>query len=226
MPPVGIFGGTFYPIHCGHLRTAYELWQELGLSQVRFMPTGSPPHRSQLFATPELRLQMVEAAIADQRGFVVDDREVRRSGVSYSVDTLTDMRREFPQTPLCVLLGMDAFLGLPNWHRWREILKLAHVVVAHRPGWRAPTTGPLGEVMVDHGTGTIATLHQELAGRVCVRAVTQLEISSTELRALLVGGRDPRYLVPDPVRKIILETRCYAARQDAPAQMKPVPPQE
>ena len=155
MPPIGIFGGTFDPIHCGHLRTAFELWQELGLSQVRFMPTGSPPHRSQLYATPELRLRMVQAAIADQRGFVVDDREVRRSGVSYSVDTLTDMRREFPQTPLCVLLGMDAFLGLPNWHRWREILKLAHIVVAHRPGWRAPTTGPLGEVMVDHGTGTI-----------------------------------------------------------------------
>jgi nicotinate-nucleotide adenylyltransferase len=159
----------------------------------------------------------VQAAIAEQRGFAVDDREVRRSGVSYSVDTLIDMRREYPQTPLCLLLGMDAFLGLPNWHRWRELLGLAHIVVAHRPGWRAPTTGPLGEVMVDHGTGTIATLHQELAGRVCVRAVTQLEISSTELRALLVAGRDPRYLVPDPVRKIILETRCYAAKQDAPA---------
>ena len=180
MQPIGVFGGTFDPIHCGHLRTAFELWQELGLAEVRFLPTGSPPHRAELYASAELRLRMVQAAVADQPGFV---------------------------------LGMDAFLGLPNWHRWRELLALAHVIVAHRPGWRAPTTGPLGEVMVDHGTGSIRVLHEERAGRVYVRAVTQLEISSTELRALIVAGRDPRYLVPDAVRQIILETRCYAAQQ-------------
>ena len=214
MKPIGVFGGTFDPIHCGHLRTAFELWQELQLAEVRFLPTGSPPHRERLYASAELRLKMVQAAVADQPGFVVDDREVRRSGLSYSVDTLTELRREHPQTPLCLLLGMDAFLGLPNWHRWRELLTLAHIVVAYRPGWHAPTTGPLGEVMVDHGTGTIRTLHEELDGRVYVRAVTQLEISSTELRALIIAGRDPRYLVPDPVRQIILETRCYAARHD------------
>jgi len=157
---------------------------------------------------------MVQAAVAGQAGFVVDDREVRRSGVSYSVDTLAELRQEYPQRSLCLLLGMDAFLGLPNWHRWRELLQLAHIVVAHRPGWRAPTTGPLGELMVDHGTGAIRALHEERAGRVYVRAVTQLEISSTELRALITAGRDPRYLVPDAVRQIILDTRCYAAQQD------------
>jgi len=218
MRPIGVFGGTFDPIHCGHLRTAFELWQELQLAEVRFLPTGTPPHRDQLYASAELRLKMVQAAVADQPGFVVDDREVRRSGLSYSVDTLSELRREYPQTPLCLLLGMDAFLGLPNWHRWRELLTLAHIVVAYRPGWRAPTTGPLGEVMVDHGTGAIRTLHEERAGRVYVRAVTQLEISSTELRALIIAGRDPRYLVPDPVRQIILETRCYAARQEPRAR--------
>jgi len=214
MQPIGIFGGTFDPIHCGHLRTAFELWQELKLAEVRFLPTGAPPHREHLHASAELRLRMVQAAIAGQPGFVVDDREVRRSGLSYSVDTLNELRREHPQRSLCLLLGMDAFLGLPTWHRWRELLTLAHIVVAHRPGWRAPTTGPLGEVMVDHGTGSIAVLHEEIAGRVYVHAVTQLEISSTELRAALVAGRDPRYLVPDAVRQIILDTRCYAARQD------------
>ena len=135
--------------------------------------------------------------------------------MSYSVDTLAELRREYPQRSLCLLLGMDAFLGLPGWHRWRELLTLAHIVVAHRPGWRAPTTGPLGELMVDHGTGSILDLHQERAGRVYVRAVTQLEISSTELRTLITGAGDPRYLVPDAVRKIILETRCYAAGQNA-----------
>ena len=214
MQPIGVFGGTFDPIHCGHLRTAFELWQELRLAEVRFLPTGSAPHRARLYASPERRLQMVRAAVANQPGFVVDDREVRRSGVSYSVDTLTELRREYPQASLCLLLGMDAFLGLPNWHRWRELLTLAHIVVAHRPGWRAPTTGPLGEVMVDHGTGMIRVLHERASGCVYVHAVTQLEISSTELRSLIIAGRDPRYLVPDEVRQIILETRCYAAQQE------------
>ncbi|MBV8497544.1 MAG: nicotinate-nucleotide adenylyltransferase [Gammaproteobacteria bacterium] len=225
MQPIGIFGGTFDPVHCGHLRTAFELWQELKLAEVRFLPTGTPPHRERLQASPELRLKMVQAAVAGQPGLVVDDREVRRSGLSYSVDTLTELRREYPRRSLCLLLGMDAFLGLPTWHRWRELLTLAHIVVAHRPGWRAPTTGPLGEVMVDHGTGAIAALHEESAGRVYVRAVTQLEISSTELRALIVAGRDPRYLVPDAVRQIILETRCYAPGDapGAPGSQRPEP---
>jgi nicotinate-nucleotide adenylyltransferase len=210
--PIGLFGGTFDPIHYGHLRTAFELWQALGLAEVRFMPTGSPPHRDQTHASAEIRLAMVEAAIAGQPAFTVDDREVRRVGVSYSVDTLTELRGENSERSLCLLLGMDAFLGLPNWHRWRELLDLAHVVVAHRPGWKAPTSGPLGEVMVDRGTGAIRELHERTAGRIYVRAVTQLEISSTELRQLIVAKHDPRYLVPDEVRRIIRETGCYAAQ--------------
>jgi nicotinate-nucleotide adenylyltransferase len=105
---------------------------------------------------------------------------------------------------------MDAFLGMPNWHRWREIFDLAHVVVAHRPGWKAPITGPLGEVMVDRGTGSVRDLHQTKAGRVYVLAVTQLEISSTDLRQLIYANRDLRYLVPDAVRELIVTTGCYA----------------
>ena len=208
--PIGLFGGTFDPIHYGHLRTAFELWQALRLAQVRFLPTGDPPHRGPTQASAELRLQMVRAAVAGQSAFVVDDREMRRSGVSYSVDTLLDLRREFPERSLCLLLGMDAFLGMPNWHRWREIFDLAHVVVAHRPGWKAPITGPLGEVMVDRGTGSVRDLHQNKAGRVYVLAVTQLEISSTDLRQLIYANRDLRYLVPDAVRDLIVSTGCYA----------------
>ena len=174
--PLGIFGGTFDPIHYGHLRTAFELRQALKLAEVRFLPTGNPPHRDHTTADAEQRLAMVRAAVADQKGFVVDDREVRRTGVSYSVDTLTELRAEHPHRSLCLLLGMDAFLGLPHWHRWQEILSLAHVVVAHRPGWKAPTQGPLGEVMVDRGTGSIRDLHGAPAGRIYVHAVTQLSL--------------------------------------------------
>jgi nicotinate-nucleotide adenylyltransferase len=208
--PIGVFGGTFDPIHYGHLRTAFELLQALRLAQVRFLPTGSPPHREAPLASSELRLEAVRAAVAGQPGFSVDDREIRRGGPSYSVDTLTELRREHPQRSLCLLLGMDAFLGMPTWHRWHEIFELSHVVVAHRPGWKAPITGPLGEVMVDRGTGSVRDLHGSLAGRIYVHAVTQLEISSTELRALIMSGRDLRYLVPDAVRELIGRSGCYA----------------
>jgi nicotinate-nucleotide adenylyltransferase len=208
--PIGLFGGTFDPIHYGHLRTAFELWQSLRLAQVRFLPTGDPPHREPSLASPAQRLEMVRAAVAGESAFVVDDREIRRSGVSYSVDTLLELRGDYPRHSLCLMLGMDAFLGMPTWHRWREIFELAHVVVAHRPGWKAPITGPLGEVMVDRGTGSVRELHAAPAGRVYVQSVTQLEISSTELRQLILAGRDLRYLVPDAVRELIKSTGCYA----------------
>jgi len=212
MRPIGIFGGTFDPIHYGHLRTAFELWQALGLAEVRFLPTGDPPHRDAPLANAALRLAMVRTAIADQRAFVVDDRETRRQGLSYSFDTLAELRQEFPDRSLCLLLGMDAFLGLPTWHRWRELTALAHIVVAHRPGWKAPTTGPLGELMVDCGTGGARDLHTATAGRIFIHAVTQLEISSTELRELVVDGHDPRYLVPDAVRDMLRSSGCYARK--------------
>ena len=137
MQPIGIFGGTFDPIHFGHLRPAFELSQALKLAEVRFLPAGNPPHRQATLASAEVRLAMVKAAVAGEKRFVVDDREVRRVGASYSVDTLTELRAEFPDRSLCLMLGMDAFLGLPNWHRWRDILDLAHVVVWRRPGWKA-----------------------------------------------------------------------------------------
>ena len=209
MMPIGIFGGTFDPIHFGHMRTAFEMLQALRLSEVRFVPAGSPPLRDSPLADAGLRLAMVRAAIDGQPGFVVDDREVRRAGPSYTVLTLGELRREYPDRSLCLIVGMDAFLGLPKWHQRREILQLAHVVVAHRPGWRAPTSGPLGELMVDRGTGRINDLHEARAGCIYIHAVTQLEISSTEVRKLIALGRDPRYLMPDSVRAIIEQTGCY-----------------
>ena len=131
--PIGLFGGTFDPIHYGHLRTAFELWQSLKLTEVRFLPTGNPPHRERTLADAQLRVAMVRAAVADQPAFVVDDREVRRAGASYTVDTLTELRQEFPQRSLCLLLGMDAFLGPA------ELASLARAV---RPGARRGCTSP------------------------------------------------------------------------------------
>lgn len=212
--PIGIFGGTFDPIHLGHLRTGFELLQSLQLSELRWIPVGNPGHREPPLAAAALRLEMVRAAVAGQPGFVIDEREVRRSGASYTVDTLEELRAEHPTRPLCLVLGMDAFLGLTAWRRWTDILALSHLVVAHRPGWQRPGQGLLRDLLEQRGTTHAADLHAALAGRIYVHAVTQLEISSTGLRDIITSGRDPRFLVPEPVRVIIRETGCYAAPAD------------
>ena len=212
---MGVFGGTFDPIHYGHLRTAFEMLQALRFAEVRFMPCGNPPHRGAPLAAADLRLHMVRAATESQQGFVVDDRELQRDGPSYSVDTLTALRSEYPQQPIGLIIGMDAFLSLPKWYQWREILDLAHIVVAHRPGWRAPDMGPLGDLLAERGTHRIGDLHQQNAGHIFVHDVTQLEISSSEIRELVSMGRDPRFLIPDAVRDVMAASGCYSGRAKA-----------
>jgi nicotinate-nucleotide adenylyltransferase len=209
MMPIGIFGGTFDPIHYGHLRSAFEMLQALRFEEVRFIPCGDPPHRGTTYADAEQRLQLVRLAIEGQQGFVADDRELRRGGRSFTIDTLATLREEFPDRSLGLIVGMDAFLGLPGWHRWDEILDVAHIVVAHRPGWKAPDIGVLGELISDYGTHRVDDLHAAPHGRVHIHAVTQLEIASTEIRDLVAAGRDPRFLMPDAVRDFILETGLY-----------------
>ena len=210
MSPIGVFGGTFDPIHYGHLRTAFEMLQALAFAEVRLIPCGDPPHRGVTFASAELRLRMLHAATGTLEGFVVDDRELRRDGPSYTIDTLASLREEFPEASLGLIVGMDAFLGLAGWHRWDEILGFAHIVVAHRPGWKAPDYGALGELLDERGTHRVQDLHEAANGHVHVHAVTQLEIASTEIRELVAAGRDPRFLMPDAVRDVIMESECYA----------------
>tara|TARA_B110000483_G_C18203244_1_gene546300 strand:+ start:2475 stop:3131 length:657 start_codon:yes stop_codon:yes gene_type:complete len=207
--PIGIFGGTFDPIHYGHLRTAFEMLQALRFEEVRFIPCGDPPHRGITYADAELRYRMVDAAIKGQEGFLSDDRELRREGPSYSIDTLTDLREEFPERSLGLIVGMDAFLELPKWHRWDEILNFAHIVVAHRPGWRVPDIGELGNLIAENGTHRVDDLHEVTHGRIHIHAATQLEIASTEIRDLVATGRDPRFLMPDAVRDVIKQTNLY-----------------
>jgi nicotinate-nucleotide adenylyltransferase len=210
---VGVFGGTFDPVHFGHLRTALELLERLSLGEVRFIPSARPPHRSAPKTPASLRLRLLEAAVADEPRFVADRREIDRPGPSYTVDTLESLADDLPESTLCLVLGMDAFLGLPEWHRWHELLEIAHVVVAHRPGSQAPEQGPLGRLVRERRTVSAADLGEARSGHIHVEAVTQLEISSSALRRAVRAGRDPKYLVPDAVRRIIFETECYAQRE-------------
>ena len=219
--PIGIFGGTFDPIHYGHLRTAYELLRALRLAEMRFLPAGNPPHRSGTFAPAALRLAMVEAAVAGVAGFTVDAREVVKTTPSYTVETLAELRAEFPGRPLCLVIGMDAFLGLTRWYQWQRLLELAHLVVAHRPGWEVPRDGELGELLRVHGAGGAMDLHDVPGGRILVHAVTQLEISSTDMRALLAAGGDPRFLMPDAVRDVLVRSGFYAAVGRGPESSTP-----
>lgn len=209
MRPIGVFGGTFDPIHYGHLRSAFEMLQALALDEVRFVPCGDPPHRGVTYASADMRLELVRRAVDGQDAFTVDDRELRRGGPSYTIDTLAELRTEFPGRSLGLIVGMDAFLGLPGWHRWEDILATAHIVVAHRPGWKAPDIGVLGDLVAERGTHRVEDLHAETHGRIHIHAVTQLEIASTEIRDLVAAGRDPRFLMPDAVRDQIINTGLY-----------------
>ncbi len=208
--PIGIFGGTFDPVHTGHLRTAHELLTSLQLAEVRFIPSRLPPHRPPTVAPEALRLRMLEAALDGMPGFRVDDRELRRPGLSYMVDTLESLRAEFGSQPLCLLLGLDAFLGVPAWHRWRELPELAHIVVARRPGIAGKIDGEAGDLLRSRVISDPGALASAPAGHVLMLDVTQLEISSSAIRSLVEAGADPRFLVPDAVRELILKTHIYA----------------
>lgn len=206
---LGIFGGTFDPVHFGHLRPALEVQQALGLNEVRFIPAGQPPHREMPFATTPQRLTMLRAAIEDQPGFVVDERELRREGPSYMVDTLASLREDVGQTPLCLILGYDAFLGLPGWYQWHRLIELAHLVVTHRPGWNHDDMDVvLQSLLQQHETG-IERLSEQAAGGLLFVPVTQLDISATTLREKIRAGQDIRYLLPDTVYRIIKEQNLY-----------------
>lgn len=207
---LGVLGGTFDPVHHGHLRTAVEVAAALGLGEVRLIPAGLPPHRAAPAAPAELRWRMLAAAVAGKSGLVPDNRELRRAGPSYTVDTLVELRAELGDRPLCLILGADAFAGLPTWHRYRDLLTLAHVVVVHRPGYPVAPDGAAGELLAAHRATATEALASAPAGRVWLQPVTPLAISASAIRGSVAAGIDPAYLVPDAVRDLILDSGCYA----------------
>jgi len=213
--PIGILGGTFDPIHFGHLRLAHELGQALKLDEVRFIPSGTPPHRSEPRAPAADRLAMVKVAIEGNPMFAVDERELHRTGPGYTVDTLMDLRSEFGSSrPLVLLLGADAFLELATWSRWHELFALAHVVIAHRPGfpvdsWHAHMPQPLAKEYSARLVQQPLAVHLAPCGGIAVWAITALDISATMIREAVQTGMSPRYLLPDSVLDYIQAKRLY-----------------
>lgn len=211
-PPIGIFGGTFDPIHFGHLRLAEEMAGAIGLSRVLFIPAGQPPHRGAPHTAAPHRLEMVRRAIAGNPCFVVDAREVQRPQPSYTVDTLTALRAEMePGRPLWLLLGADAFLGLPSWHDWQRLFELANIAVAARPGAGLMQSDAMQEALksdILNRQVTEAAVAGS-AGSVLLSAMTPLEISATAIRDTLARRGSVRYLLPDAVLDYIHEHQLY-----------------
>lgn len=207
---IGILGGTFDPIHLGHLRTGLEVYEALRLREVRFIPCRNPPHRDTPQSETHHRLAMVQAAIADQAGLVCDEREVNREGPSYTVDTLAGIRTEVGDEALALIVGADAFADINTWHDWERLIELAHLIVVHRPGWVAGIPTAARALLADRVTENRAVLDAKSAGCVWFQVVTPLQISATAIREAVSKGRSIRFLVPDTVERYIHEQGLYA----------------
>jgi nicotinate-nucleotide adenylyltransferase len=195
MRPLAIFGGTFDPIHIGHLSVAWEA-AELLDAEVCLMPASVPPHRPPPTASAQQRVAMLMAALKGQSRLTLDTRELLRAGPSYTFDTLLELRQEHGDRPLVLLVGADAFAGLPSWHRWQALLGLAHIGVLSRPGVEAVFSDELKRVIDERVVSDASSIHGNSAGCIIELAVTPLEVSATRIRELLSAGRDPRYLLP------------------------------
>ncbi len=200
---IGILGGTFDPVHYGHLRPALEVMQAVGLRQVRFVPNNIPPHREIPSLNSQSRLELLSTAIADQPGFVLDERELLREGRSYMVDTLASLRQDFPSESICLMLGTDAFLGLKQWHQWQRIPQFCHLIVTTRPGFEF-SSDAIDDLPVTLARSA-AKLDEVAAGRILLQSVTRLDISASAIRKMLANGQSVRYLLPDTVHDKLMK---------------------
>lgn len=207
-----IYGGTFDPIHHGHLRLAVELRERLGVSEVSLMPCHVPPHRDVPGATSEQRVALLELAIADEPGLTLDDRELSRDEASYTAETLRQIRAELgPDQPLAMVLGTDSFAGFDRWQEWQCIPELAHIVVVRRPGpGLAPGSAP-ARLLEERSVARVEALFEAPCGHVLELNPPLLDISATGIRDRILSGRSPRYLLPDSVWREIRSQRLYGA---------------
>lgn len=207
--PVLLFGGTFDPVHVAHLRMAVEARECVAAQRVWMVPCHIPSHRDKPGANSEQRLAMLRAAIDGQTGIDIDDRELRRQGASYTVDTLSEWRREVgPDRPLIWCMGSDAFAGIDRWHRWQSLLQLAHVLVLERPGQHLPDDS-IAAGLLKHRAATAEEIGTQAAGGILRFQPTQLMVSATDIRARVEDGRSLQYLVPDAVAALIRDYGLY-----------------
>jgi nicotinate-nucleotide adenylyltransferase len=203
---IGVYGGTFDPVHYGHLRTALEITEIYALDKMLLIPCSTPPHREQPSVSANMRVQMLQAAVNEHSEFIVDTREVDRPGPSYMVDTLASIRAESGPAPLLLCIGADAFEKLPSWHQWQRLFDFAHVLVMTRPGWKKNT---LSEFFKDKLTTRKEELTTAAYGRLIFQNVSKLDISASRIRQIIGEGRKPDFLLPAAVIEVIKKHRFY-----------------
>lgn len=207
--PIGILGGTFDPIHCGHIHLANAAFQQLDLQEVRLIPCYQPVHRAQPAASPEDRMNMVKLAIDDHTGLTMDDREIRRGGPSYMIDTLQSLRKEVGNTPLYLIMASDAFAEFNHWQRWQEIPNLTHLVIVNRPEYPLTLNSQLKKLLQEREVTDSTKLRQKPAGYIYFLHTPLLPISATEIRQLLAAGKEPKNLLPKVVWKYIQKKSLF-----------------
>ncbi|MGI1679135.1 MAG: nicotinate-nucleotide adenylyltransferase [Cellvibrionaceae bacterium] len=209
---IGLFGGTFDPVHIGHLRIALELKQQLNLDEMRLVPCHKPPHREQPVASAKHRAAMVMAAIQNCSELTIETCELENHDPSYSFKTLKYLRGMLGENvSLCLAVGMDSLISLPSWHRWKDILKLAHIVVAARPGFDSPSSGEIGEYILEHKKSDSALI-EKTHGSIVIKQLSLLPVSSTDIRARLAENLSPQFLLPDTVFKYLQEHQLYKTK--------------
>jgi nicotinate-nucleotide adenylyltransferase len=208
---IGVMGGTFDPVHLGHLRAALETVEALDLDVLRLIPCGDPPHRAKPLATGAQRLHMLRLSLADEASLLADDLELVRPGPSFTVDTLAVLRAQLgPKAPLCLVLGTDAFARLYTWSRWESLLDLAHIVALMRPGSALPESGVMADMLGERRVGRAPELRERSHGAVFCLAVTGLDISARSIRSRIAHAKSARYLLPEPVWQYIRAEGLYS----------------
>ena len=203
---IGIFGGTFDPVHFGHIKPVLNVKQALNLSQIRFIPNNVPPHREEPWLSAEQRLSLLQSALEEYADVVVDPRELDRGGPSYMIDTLRSLNSDYQDESICLVIGMDAFFGIAQWRQWKQLFELCHLVVTTRPGFdQALILEQVGAenypFLAKKMTQDIETLKQGNAGKILLQSAPLLDISSTEIRTRLLKGEDVSQLMPDEAHK-------------------------
>jgi nicotinate-nucleotide adenylyltransferase len=207
---LGLLGGTFNPIHNGHLHLAGQLLEQLHFDEIHFIPSAAPPLKIAPEVSAQDRAEMVKLAIAGNPKFTLDLRELTRDGKSYTTDTLISLRGELGQAvSLCLLMGYDAFLGLPKWHCWQALLNYAHIVVVNRPQASQEPSDELRQLLEAHKTGTLSALLDAASGAIYFAEIPPLDISSTAIRARLASGQSVDTMIPADVLGYIRQHHLY-----------------
>jgi len=210
--PIGILGGTFDPIHYGHLRCAKNITEILNLSEMRFIPCKTPVHKTAR-ATTEQRLAMLQLALDGMDNCILDDREIRRETRSYMVPTLESLRQEMPETPFCFVIGIDSFLTLDSWYQWEKLLQLTHLLITPRVGFALPKEGIIAKLYDSHSSTEALDFHRQKAGRVMMLNTPIIKISATIIREKIARQEDISDLIPPPVHKYITENAIYESKE-------------